>query len=173
MEKISFLVDWGRDKVKSWSGTNYSIYKALSRYYDMRDVNIGMPFLARAFFRVLGMNGFSLLYYFDKINKNRAKSIKGKVFQFAEIRSDDKRTKTMIYQDMSVSFLKHLAENQSDIFAVCGFQNVKKSLIEKRACEQNEYYKNCAAIFTMGKWFTEFLWEQGIPREKIHTVGGG
>lgn len=40
MEKLTFLVNWGKNKETAWSGTNYSVYKALKKYFDVEDVNI-------------------------------------------------------------------------------------------------------------------------------------
>ena len=38
MEQLTFLVNWGQNKETAWSGTNYSLYKALSKHYDVHDI---------------------------------------------------------------------------------------------------------------------------------------
>ena len=37
MEKLNFIVNWGKNKETAWSGTNYSIFKALSKYYAINE----------------------------------------------------------------------------------------------------------------------------------------
>ena len=40
MEDLTFLVSWGDNKETAWSGTNYSLYKALNNYYKVKDINL-------------------------------------------------------------------------------------------------------------------------------------
>ena len=46
--------------------------------------------------------------------------------------------------------------------------------MQRRRKIQNEYYKNCAGIFTLGQWMHDDLIDKmGIASTKIHHVGGG
>lgn len=40
MAQLTYLVNWGKNKETAWSGTNYSLYKALQKYYSIKDVNL-------------------------------------------------------------------------------------------------------------------------------------
>ena len=67
MEDLTFLVSWGADKKTAWSGTNYSLYKALNDYYEVKDINlsdIGVNRWVNAILRhLLRMDGATLEYY--------------------------------------------------------------------------------------------------------------
>lgn len=76
MEKLTFLVNWGREKEKSWSGTNYSLYKVLQQYYDIRDVNVRTPFIISVIFRILRIDWFSGGFYSDWFLKKKVKNVK-------------------------------------------------------------------------------------------------
>lgn len=173
MEKLTFLVNWGRKKEKAWSGTNYSLYRALQRHYDIRDINVRPPFFVSVAFRILRIDWFTAGFYTDWFLKRKVRNEKGKVLQFGELRTDDSTAKTFVYQDLSVSYVKYMKRNLPDVFAVSGFQCAKEKVIEKRLVLQNEYYRKCSAIFTMGHWLKRFLCAEGIPDEKIFVVGGG
>lgn len=172
-EEITFLVDWGKNKEIAWSGTNWSIYQALSRHYEMKDVNLKMPFLVKAVRKVLHINPYTWDFYWAKFLRMKVRKYKGKVFQFTNLRASDARTKTFVYQDLSWSYVKHMQETLPEVFAMSGFQAASQDIAEKQTALQNEYYKNCTAIFVMGHWIKNFLCANGIPAEKIFTVGGG
>lgn len=37
--QLSYVINWNRvDKTKTWSGTGWSIYKALQKYFEIEDV---------------------------------------------------------------------------------------------------------------------------------------
>ena len=173
-EKLTFLVDWGKDKERAWSGTNWSIFKALSCHYDVKDVDLKMPFLVKAMRKVLHLNPHIFSFYYAKLLRLRVRKYKGKVFQFTNLRSDDAETKTFVYQDLSWSYVKYMQESLPEVFAVSGFGATPRDIAEKQTALQNEYYKKCAAIFVMGHWMKNFLCANGIPGEKVFiTVGGG
>lgn len=173
MEKLSFLVGWGRKKEKSWSGTNYSIYKALKEFYHVNDIDVSIPLMIRGLFRLLRIDGFTSSFYMDSYIKRKVKNTEGKVFQFSELCLNDRNTKTFIYQDLSVSYIKYMYLNLPEIIAYSGFNFVREKIINKRLVQQNEYYRTCSAIFTMGHWLKDFLCSDGIPADKIFAVGGG
>jgi hypothetical protein len=37
---LYFVSKWEKDKKKTWSGTNWSIYSALSKHYQMHDIDL-------------------------------------------------------------------------------------------------------------------------------------
>lgn len=37
MKSLNFLAHWGIDKEKAWSGTNYSIFKALEKHFSVKE----------------------------------------------------------------------------------------------------------------------------------------
>lgn len=174
MEQLTFLVNWGQNKETAWSGTNYSLYKALSKYYDVHDINLNGNRLLNAFLsRVLGMDGTSIEYYRRHLLKKKLKDIEGNVFQFSEVLSDNDNRNTFMYVDNTVSYVNYLRTERPDIFEVSAFQNTNSKIFENREKEQDEYMRSCSGLFTMGHWLREWLISRGFPADRIYTVGGG
>jgi hypothetical protein len=42
MKELVFLTKWGNDKERAWSGINWSLYNALSKYFDIDDINLSL-----------------------------------------------------------------------------------------------------------------------------------
>ncbi len=178
MKELIFLTSWGNKKERAWSGINWSLYNALSKYYYIDDINLSLAkktiidrIINKAspdiFFRETKRNG---KYAIQKINREKPSII----FQFAENIFDTDNLSTCIYQDLSVSYVEHMMENMPDIFAVSGFQNHSHLAIYNRAAYQNKYYQQCKGIFTMGRWLAEDMVNRcNIEQAKVHPVGGG
>lgn len=173
MEKLYFIVNWGgKAKELAWSGTNYSIYKALSKVFDIHEITVKTPWLVTKIANKLRLDWFSREWYMGKFR--RIENVKrGFVFQFGEILNDTKTRHTYVYQDLSVSYVKYMRDHLSEDFEFSSYQNAKSSIIDKRAIAQNQYYESCSGIFTMGHWLEKFLISQGIPSDKVHAVGAG
>lgn len=174
MEKLTYLVNWGKNRETAWSGTNYSLYKALSNHYDIKDINLkGNRWMIAFLHKVLQIDVMSIEYYWRHFLSTQLKEIDGKVFQFSEVLSDNDNRKTYMYLDNSVSYVNYLRKERPDIFAVSAFQKTNSKIFEKREKEQDEYMRSCSGLFTMGHWLREWLINRGFPSERIHAVGGG
>ncbi len=92
MEDLTFLVSWGANKETAWSGTNYSLYKALNNYYKVKDINLSNlsrnRWVNALLRRLLRMDGPSLEYYRRHRLGKKLESINGNVFQFSEVLSE-------------------------------------------------------------------------------------
>lgn len=179
-----FIVSWGKDKQSSWSGTNWGLYQALSKYCTIKDICV--PSNQDSFIRRILRRLFTFFYRdFDyaSVLKNRA-LLKGKfankseiniIFQFAEIIEDSINCRTYIYGDVSAVYMSFLYQTDKKTFAYSGFNLLtNKSYLVKRAKLQLDYYKKCTGIFTMGQWLKNDLIERcKIFPDKIHHVGGG
>lgn len=176
MKKIYFLVNWNKDKEKTWSGTCYGLYSSLAKYSDIVDIQLSrISFISRILRKLkLTNNDFglnSILQNRRKLNDTITNDKKSVIFQFSEIIN---KNNSFIYQDLSVSYIKYLSELDKTIFHYSGFCNIPINNIVKRELEQNDYYKQCGGIFTMGQWLRNDLIKRcGIPESKVHHVGGG
>lgn len=46
--------------------------------------------------------------------------------------------------------------------------------LRQLAFEQDRLYQNCAGVFTMGRWFADWLVvDGGLTKDKVHAIGGG
>lgn len=174
MNKLNFVVSWEKNKETAWSGTKYSIYKALSKYYviyehELKHNNVILKILKHLFF----MSNSCYSSFLRKIDKIKYCKLHGNVFQFEEICGDTPERNTYIYIDLNVSYIKYMRDNIPSVFQVSGFQNIRKSSIDKRCVEQDFYLNKCAGIFTMGHWLRDYLISQGYNSEKVIHVGGG
>lgn len=172
MEKMFYIVNWGKNKERAWSGINYSLYKSLSKVFEIHEIPIKTPWIVCKIMNKLRIDWFAQIWYLNKLRR-KPKVESGTVFQFAEILNDTKTRKTYIFQDLSVSYVKYMRDHMPEVFKVSAYQDTKSSIIDQRAEAQNKYYATCSGIFTMGRWLKEFLVSQGIADSKVHAVGAG
>ena len=182
MEKLYYLVTWGKDKQKAWSGTCWGLFNALKQHCGgMTDVNLNdsrMEDLYFRFVRKIRHTGGDLELSHIKRQRHRVRRLLGNnkcsVFQFAEVIPDTENIKTYIYLDLSVDYVWYMSENMPDVFAVSNFNTCQSDAIRARNESQLAYFRNCSGIFTMGRWLAKDLVERsGIPENKVHPVGGG
>ena len=178
MKELVFLTKWGNDKERAWSGINWSLFNALSKYFDIDDINLSLA-KKNIFDKIINKTRSDIFFRETKrCGKYAIQNIKrGKsatIFQFAENIFDTNSLSTYIYQDLSVSYVEYMMNNMPEIFAVSAFQNQSPSAIRKRASYQNKYYQQCKGIFTMGRWLAEDMVNRcKIDQTKVHPVGGG
>ena len=175
MNQLTYLVNWGKNKETAWSGTNYSLYKALQKYYDIHDVNLSGNHWVNVFMRrILRMDWMQMGYYRTKMIRHQLRNVKGNVFQFGEYLNDTDSRKTYMYVDCTLGYVDYLRTQLPDIFAVSAYQDIDPTVIDRRMKAQGDYIKNhCSGLFTMGHWLREWLIEQGVDASLVHAVGGG
>lgn len=182
-EKLLFVCAWARNKETSWSGTNYSIYKALLRYYELEDINISPlksfgGFCRKVFQKVFKMKGDFNYANTMKHIKNLKKKYNDRFYKSFQFEDCPFQTNiaSYIYQDLSAINVKDMYENEKEIFAVSSYQNIETKMINKRAAMQYEFYRSneCKAVFTMSHWLREYLINKcGIDEKKVIFAGGG
>lgn len=181
---LYFLVNWmPGNKERSWSGTNWGLYKALQKYFEVKDIDLHRPdtFKQRVMRRLWydEKRNFGI----SKILANRKKVLpmlnrmynntKINVFEFGEIIPDSPNTQTYIYQDLGVPYIEYMQKYLPDDYAVSTYEDIPLKRVRQRAQMQMEYYMTCSGIFTMGKWLKDyFVKECRIPEFKIYSVGG-
>ena len=174
MKDLTYLVSWGANKETAWSGTNYSLYKALNEFYNVKDINLsGNRWTQKIMKHLLHLDGASIEYYRRHKLGKKLDNINGNVFQFSEVLYDSEVRDTYMYVDNTVSYVNYMRNHLPDVFAVSGFQDTNSAIFDKREKEQNQYIRTCSALFTMGHWLREWLIGQGYSPDRIHAVGGG
>ncbi len=179
MDKLVFSCNWGNIPENAWSGTSMGLYRELLKYYeiDRLDINPRTPaLLPLRCMEKLGIGRFDICYmkYFSKVFEKRYRQErKCKVFQFDEC-PDAPWADSYVYQDLCVGFLLDVYENRPELIPYCGLENLSIGYLRKREKIQSNFYQRAKGIFTMGQWLADYLVENcGIPREKVHAVGGG
>lgn len=174
---LYYVINWNKaDKTKTWSGTGYSIYKALQKYFEVEDISIPKDNLIVKFYKKLisGRNFNSTAK--DILRKRRIlnNKCKGKiVFQFGEY-VDHPSSKTYIYQDLNVEHLLMLSRENRELFHYAVGTHDSTDFLVDRCALQNQYYHSSTGIFCMGHWLKEYLIKEcHVPAEKVTHVGGG
>ena len=174
MNQLNFLVEWNVKKERSWSGTNYSLYKALEQFYQVKDCPLSPIPLSRRIVRrfVPRLWDFGMS---DIIrNRRNNENIGGKVLQFSEILDDCDTRCTYIYQDLCIDYLCYLYDNDLKTLNYSGYGRYSKNNILYRNIMQLEYFRHASGILMMGKWMADYLKNTYTEfRSKVYHVGGG
>lgn len=183
MKKILFVSSWAKDKKKTWSGTTWGVFDSLRHYSQVIDCNVTMSKVDKIFNMLLGFvrkhswtQQTILLYRRIFVRRYITENISNEaaVFQFAEIVQEEPSLRTYIYLDNSVSYLLYVKYNLHHLFPFLGVERLSDKEMEERHMSQMEYFQKCSGIFTMGRWLENDLVKRcGIPKEKVHCVGGG
>ena len=178
-----YLVSWGDDKERAWSGTDWSLFCALSKRMDVKDVDITV----RHSFCDRILNKLKIRRYTNDLDMAniRTQSRKAKevirqegrrkaVFQFAEVVPETEEMPSYLYIDVNAAYIGYMKENAPNDFDSTGYGKCGMKNINKRGNQQNRYIESCSGVFTMGAWIAKDLVERcGMPKDKIHHVGGG
>lgn len=182
---INYLCSWEKEKEKTWSGTGYSLYKALKKQCEVNDVNISLNTYDKILLKIsrvklknhkiLFDQSFNLLEQKLKCKKvTRALKLNNKfpILQLEDCQSTYQNT--YLYQDLSIDSLYFIKDKYPELFEYSGFQNDSEKAFELRRKYQERVYRNAKGIFTMSKWLRDNLINySGIDSKKVHYVGGG
>ena len=179
MKELYFLVKWDRhNKEKTWSGVSWGLFCALHKHYDVHEVSLEYTpsIFTKLYRRLLGMYLWidEIMHCRKHLSSLTPSTKKSVIFQFAEILSDTNFRKTYIFIDCSASYIHYMRRYLPEIFIYSDFQDNSGYCIQKRKEMQEEYFNQCAGIFTMGKWLAQDISSRcNISPFKIHPVGGG
>lgn len=174
MEQLNFLVEWDKEKERSWSGTNYSLFKALEQFYQVNDCSLSPIPMAKRVIRKFIPKYWDLGASDIVRNRQRFENVEGKVLQFSEILEDTYFRSTFIYQDLCIDYLCYLYNNDLKTLDYSGYGKYSKSKLFNRNSMQLDYFQHASGIFMMGKWMADYL-KNAYPEfhSKVHHVGGG
>lgn len=158
-----------------WSGTITNIKKYLGKYEIVEEQNIFYTFrmnvhkvLVRLGIRKSDMNMTYIKYAENQVHL----SPEDICLTFDEFPLSFSDNPIYVYQDLNLHYLIESSQNNSQSFKYSGFQNVPADILDRRMRKQEIFYNQATGIFTMSKWFSEYLIaQQGLPVEKVHYVG--
>jgi glycosyltransferase involved in cell wall biosynthesis len=183
---IRFVCEWDKVKEKTWSGTNYSLYKAMKQKKDVIDAGFHINEIENKILKILNIkikkgkintrsiyNENKLKIYEKNLNKIQVDKNNDCVFEISDL-GKMKDCPYYIYQDLSIDFLINCQKTNPEAFKYSGFQNALLEDLEKRREKQISIYKDASGIFTMSNFLANHLVEYTkLPKEKVHFVGGG
>ncbi|APC42778.1 hypothetical protein A7L45_18680 [Clostridium estertheticum subsp. estertheticum] len=181
---MTYVCEWNNNNQKTWSGTTYSLFKAISKNNEVTECD--MTFKK---WQMILLTVCNIRIIDGKIKTNnpfRKLTIICKQKKLNSLLRGDKSDHKLIvgdfgicnnayyYMDISVDALIYLRENKPRLFGHVNFDNVPTKDLIKRGVIQNAMLNNAKCVFTMGKWLEENLINySGLPKEKVCSVGGG
>ncbi|MGO4988726.1 glycosyltransferase family 4 protein [Gallicola sp. Sow4_E12] len=185
---LAYASEWEKVKELSWSGTTYSLLEALKKDVEVEVLDITIPFHKKVLAKLSNYSIFNgrfskwvPLYatdyyakslqkkYLDKIETLDKSSV---ILQIACI--DGGKGSYYTYQDLNFEAMMELKKYNRESFNYSGYENLTDKDLSREANKNLIAYKNATGIFTMGKWLEHFIVENmGLPKEKVHAVGGG
>lgn len=176
---IAYICQWGRNRKKTWSGTNYSLHEALKKQVNLEDFDIQSRPLTKLklfLYKRCGITKYDFMYgdvvYFNnhiprELEKSRICSI-----QFTELDLGE-NIHSYIYQDLCIDYVHNVILQDEELKRYYR-QNVSDYVLRKRERKQRQYYESCKGIFVMGEWLKDYLiHEVGIDSNKVYCVGAG
>ena len=176
-DNLFYIVEWDREKKKTWSGTPYSLLNSLSTYYNIKDIDIKchVSFWRKGVNKLIGHRTDFGVYLHKRQRRKLKQTIKKgeNVFSFSEVLYNTDGYNCYIYIDLSVSYLYSIMPHK-ELFNVSGFSHIDSKYIKERLKTQNIFFESCSGIFTMSHWLKSFLVETcKITEDKVYYVGGG
>lgn len=183
MTEVLYICLWYKDKKRTWSGTAWSLRQAMEPYAQVRDLALSDPLYRKILRRLQRKKGLvpgpvlrDRLRLAGRYAAWKCKAGKGQrlpTFQFGGWPSG-KHLASYLYQDLSIAAILWLQKEDTTGYRYCEYEQVPQKVLERRAARQLEQYRQSEAVFTMSRWLSEFLVREcGLPREKVHAVGGG
>lgn len=177
MKKLIFIARWSKDRKKTWSGIVYGLYNSLQKYYSISDIDIGCnkpTIINKIFHKIFGSDMNWSLIQRDRLYIEKKSKTGTPVFQFEEITENTNDSKTYMFIDCSIDYVKYMFDNDKSLLSKSNWPNCNKSSLMKRAKLQNEYMKNASGVFTLCRWLVDDLINRtGIPSDKVHYAGAG
>lgn len=181
--EILYVCLWYKDKKRTWSGTAWSLRRAMESCVQMRDFELSDPLYRKVIRRLRKKKGLippppvsdrlRMAGSYAAWKRRQRTPRKMITFQFSDWPSGA-RFSSYLYQDLSVAAIRWLQKEDPTAYRYCEFQQVPAKVLERRAAAQLRHYRNSEAVFTMSRWLRDFLIREcGLPGERIHAVGGG
>ena len=182
---MNYICNWEKNKLRSWSGTHYSLFTSLNSQFSINEISLEFTtlqnmflFFRKTIYFILNkksLRKFNLIYLEKNLGKILLKKRDNKINFMFETYNNNQIANSTIYIDLSISYLNHLAQMKSPLLKYTSFsQNVSKEDIDYRIQSENFFFLKCKAIFTMSKWLADYLvTENHLLANKVYHVGGG
>lgn len=180
--KLIVLSNWTYPLEKSWSGTTYSLTKALENYYDVEIKSLSIGRLLKQIDRLSQLPLFGQLFgsLYDILLRIKANNIVGKdksvpVFEICEAVKVSNPYFT--YQDMAYHaglVVKDMKRKYPFIYQAAGNSILSEYEIHRRERRQHDEYRHAKAVFFMSQWVKDVMsaFHPDVSNKMIH-IGGG
>ncbi|MCD5029392.1 glycosyltransferase family 4 protein [Enterococcus asini] len=181
------VAQWAKQEARTWSGTTWNLKNALAKQTQVHDLALQNPgkvqkarYAAKALLTRKGLET-SPNFNTDYLQATE-RQVQGALRQHSVTKDEPvlqvgdlaEIADSLIYQDLSISYLLACRKEDPTAFAASGFQKIPAALLYKRNELQLERYHRAKKILTMSKTLARHLQEDlGFSKEKVIHVGGG
>ena len=184
-QRLGFACNWDPVPERTWSGTAWWLYRALSAHADCVDVGVHVPAHARRGIQALSMRprrgGWVPVWEHSRIwqaalegrvRRNVRTSECEAVLEIQDI-AVIPDTPFFVYQDLSYDLVQaHLADPGSG--ASRFFRTLDQRTLQRRRERQLSVYEKASGVIAMSQWLADSLIrDTGLPPHKVHVAHPG
>lgn len=184
--KIGFVAPWLNDRKKTWSGSTYSLYHALSMHSEVLDFDVSLngfeQFLVKVFdikmnkFNIVRRHDFSKLEQFlvdYKVKKYLKKNPGIPIITLHDV--GFYYDKLYWYGDADItSLLENKRSMPTVVEQYSRCSHLSSHYLKERLQIQMNMFRNAKRIFTMNRWLAEEIRRRtDINSSDVYHVGGG
>ena len=179
-KELNYVCRWDKVREKSWSGTTYSLYKALEKDLTLHDCSIQYSWLESNVVKASKIcfesgklsksNQFPL--YLDNLNQRKLKRVVLNKAPTLQIGCFGYIENSYIYEDLAAYALAYVYEKDRASFDASNFSACNYASLQKKATRQLQIYEKNNVVFTMSNWVAEIL-KTKLTQAKVYTVGAG
>jgi glycosyltransferase involved in cell wall biosynthesis len=183
MTRMIYSTRWAKPRESTWSGTTWHLRQALAKRFEIEDFEIpelhGPALFVHSAVTHMGHRDLDLttIRNGDRAFRRSVQTRPGDVvLQFDECPMPEGGREVLhyVYQDNCVEYLYRALEEGTQDVEWLGLRGTRLADVRRRLESQREFYGRCAGVLTMGRWLADYLVDEcGLPREKVHHVGGG
>ncbi len=183
--KVIYSCAWNKEKEKTWSGTTYSLYKALKKKINIEDCDVSLNLIEKILVKILSFrihnfkiysvtlyNRFKDYLIYKKVSHKKSEYQEDIILHVGSLVGGIENS--YCYIDLSMDSLEYYKDKRNDLFEYSTYQNIPDNQFDYIRKIQNDKFKDLAGIFTMSKWLQNNLINySNYPTDKVHFVGGG
>lgn len=182
---LTYIAEWNREnEERTWSGTTYSLLKALENKVEVVRVDANYDLLTKVYAKImktahqmpflrhekLDIRSKTVLWE-NRRRMNQLKLIVDPKQPALQIGDFAPFLHSIIYQDLSFSVLEDYKISDPGTFKYSGFQNMPDLFLKEKLTNQERNYDSAEGIACMSHWFAANL--QATKGDKAFYAGAG
>lgn len=179
---LGYACAWWHPRESTWSHTPAGLLRALRRQEDVAVVSIDAqrPLAGKAVLAAAHRLSTQNAWQYGQANrwltdrKVRAAATRAKCNGILAVGETETvaPSPSFLYQDMGFGIVRAYIDRLGP--RAPNVPRLSRRRLDALVRDQRIRYRNCAGVFTMGRWFADWLIaEEGIPADKVHAIGGG
>jgi glycosyltransferase involved in cell wall biosynthesis len=177
--RLGFACAWWHPRESTWSYSAMRLRNALDALANVEDIEAQRPLVGKAILRGLSWPRRGVPWQYSKTERRlldravrrRVDDVKpDAVLAIGEVDTPT-GVPTFLYQDTNAAMV--LAYQDETGLPHSNLLATRRDLLEERGSEQIDRARRANAVFTMSRWFGDFLVDHGVARERVVPVGAG